>query len=182
MKKMLTAAILALSLTGLSAPSASAGAFGLFPHGCCCNCGCSVCIRQYNAFSPVCSGCLFCDGCFPFGTPGFGGCGPGGCGGYGPVGLNYMGSVGGCGPGGCAANYGELPAGPDMSGVPPTATVESAPPQAMPVGPTSAAQFGGGQPAMYPAAYRPAFYPGYGFAPQTAGPVQGSVPVYWNGR
>jgi hypothetical protein len=187
MKKVLTVALLSLSLTGPAVPSASAGAFGLFPSCGCCGCGCSVCIRQYNAFSPVCCGTMFCDGCMPFGN-----CGAGGCGGpAGPWGLNYMGQAGcgacgagGCGPGGCAANFGQLPPTGGMPVVPPGATVESMP-QAMPTGPTSATTVAVGQPGAYPVSYHPAYYPGYGYgyAPQmpASGPG-GNVPVYWNGR
>jgi hypothetical protein len=70
------AAVLALSV------SAQAGTFGLFIHHKCCKCcdGCSVCIRPYNAFTPVVSGTLIADGCFPF-SSGFNnfGCGGAGC-------------------------------------------------------------------------------------------------------
>jgi hypothetical protein len=58
-----------------------AGTFGLCIHRKCHGCcgGCSVCIRPYNAFTPVVSGCLIADGCMPFsggGANGANGCAP----------------------------------------------------------------------------------------------------------
>ncbi|HEY7312669.1 MAG TPA: hypothetical protein VH643_25110 [Gemmataceae bacterium] len=99
MKKILTAALLTLASSSLLATPSFAGCcFGLIPHSCgCCS---KFCVRQYNAFSPVCCGTVYCDGCCPFGSGGCGGgCGPCGdgmcCGG-----LNYFGVLG-CGPSGC---------------------------------------------------------------------------------
>lgn len=103
MKKLLTAALLAVASTTFMALPANAGCcFGLFYRHCgCCGCGATFCVRQYNAFSPVCSGTVFCDGCCPFGSGG------GGYGGYGP------GFMGGCGP--CAG--GMCPGVMNYSGV-----------------------------------------------------------------
>jgi hypothetical protein len=147
MKNLFSAGLLALALTGLSAPSSFAGAFGLIPHHHCCSCGCSVCIRPYNAFSPVCCGTMYCDGCFPFtgGPGGPGGCGPGGCA---PGGLNYFGLP--C-DGGCVGQGDPVS---DPSSTPPTATVGGVPPGSV----------------SHMAAYPPqtglsavGYYPGYGY-------------------
>src|SRR3954451_12223106 len=80
MKKLLLAGVLAVATCGLVAAPSFAGAFGLFTCGGCCSCGCNFCVRQYNAFSPVCCGSITCDGCLPIA-----GCGAGG------QGLNYSG-------------------------------------------------------------------------------------------
>ncbi len=94
MKKLLPPAALALVVSAFVTAQSFAGCcFGLFPKCCgCCGCGAKFCVRQYNAFSPVCSGTVFCDGCCPFGA-----CG-GGYGGYGGFGACAGGM---CGPGGC---------------------------------------------------------------------------------
>jgi hypothetical protein len=61
MKRFLLAAVLsvgAIALTGGQAPA--------FPLRCkCYNKCCTFCVKPYNAFSPVCCGTLFCDGCCP---------------------------------------------------------------------------------------------------------------------
>jgi hypothetical protein len=120
MKKILTAALLTFASSSLLATPSFAGCcFGLIPHSCgCCS---KFCVRQYNAFSPVCCGTVYCDGCCPFGS-GCGGFGPGfagDCGGCGDMccGLNYSGILGCptgcCGDGACAggACAGPLPGG-----------------------------------------------------------------------
>jgi hypothetical protein len=73
MKKLLVSWILGLAALGMWATPSHAfhHTFGLFVHhGCCghcCGCCCStICVRPYNAFSPVCCGTLCCDGCNPF--------------------------------------------------------------------------------------------------------------------
>jgi hypothetical protein len=95
------AAFALLACAGLATPT-QAGSFGLF------YCGrhgseCAVCIRPYNAFTPVLCGDV----------GGYGGCGQGGCGqgGYGPIGCpcGYGCGQGGCGQGGCG--YGGCGAG-----------------------------------------------------------------------
>jgi hypothetical protein len=80
MKKLLYTGLLGFAaLTLMSAP-VQAHTFGLFIHHRCCRCcdKCSVCIRPYNAFTPVISGNLVADGCFPFSGAGGNG-GPGAC-------------------------------------------------------------------------------------------------------
>jgi hypothetical protein len=69
MNKLLPTALLGLFALGMSAPTARADKyFGLCPSGCCgCRCGCcNLCIKPYNAFSPVFSGCMCMgDNCCP---------------------------------------------------------------------------------------------------------------------
>lgn len=101
MKKALLSSFLGLASLALWAAPSVAGTFGLIPcHcwpcggcGCCCGKCCStICVRPYNAFSPCCSGTIFCDGCMPLGSPG---CGQPACGCPSPGVLNYQG-VPGC--------------------------------------------------------------------------------------
>ncbi len=88
MKKILSVAALALAALWLTPGTSSAGGtFGLFtqtscwPFSCfaCCDCGgccgcgkfsSTICVKPYNAFSPTCSGSLYCDGFCPLGRPG----------------------------------------------------------------------------------------------------------------
>lgn len=70
MKKLLFAGLLCLGLLGLSADHSQAGILDwLCCHGChdrCCNkYSMQICVRQYNAFSPVCAGHVDCLGCMP---------------------------------------------------------------------------------------------------------------------
>jgi hypothetical protein len=66
---------LSLACLGLSARPASAWWLGL--HRCGCNRYSTIVVcRPYNAFTPVCSGSMVCDGCCPFACPN---CGPGAC-------------------------------------------------------------------------------------------------------
>lgn len=71
MKRLLLVAILGLAaLFQLPGRVSASGAFGLFTcGGCCKKCGCEVCIRPYNAFSPVLCGSICVDNCFPFVGP-----------------------------------------------------------------------------------------------------------------
>jgi hypothetical protein len=227
-----------------SSPAAHARAFGLFACGCghCCN-SCDFRIRQYNAFTPVCSGCVTCDGCRPFAAWGGGGFGYGGygyggygaCGDYGFGGSGYPGyDFTGCRRGKChrrrfggaVVGWGPecvdegivegevLPAKPGP-GMPPGGPTTSAPvePRQMPVDASSGPQMptvaptqlpngqGAAQPyypgyPVQPAAYYPAYYPGYGYygygygygpqMPQYPMPAMnyynpmGQMPYYWN--
>jgi hypothetical protein len=125
MKRLLTVAVFALlACAGLATPT-FAGSFGLFSCGRHCD-KCAVCIRPYNAFTPVLCGDVtgYTSGGCGQGGCGQGGCGQGGCGqgAYGPIGCCYgngncgqggygcgqggygcgQGGYGGCGAGGCA--------------------------------------------------------------------------------
>lgn len=62
MKKLLTVAVLSLGLLAMSGSRASAV---FFFHRCCNSCFTLHC-KQYNAFTPTCSGTVCCDGCCPF--------------------------------------------------------------------------------------------------------------------
>jgi hypothetical protein len=198
MKKLFSSALLSLVVSGLAAvPSFAGCTFGLFPHSCgCCGCGAKFCVRQYNAFSPVCCGTVFCDGCCPFGSgcgQGMGGCGMGGCGPCGdgmceggmcPGGLNFSGVMtcppgGGCADGAC---LGSLPAAePPAMGAPPAANPSVGPsplPGSMPVGPTS-------QTVNYRTientSYRPAATPATNStAPMQMRPQMMAAPSYWD--
>jgi hypothetical protein len=78
MKKAFSVGILTLASLWLTPGTSSAGgSFGVFtatscwPFNCCASCKCcsTICIKPYNAFSPTCSGTLYCDGFCPLGTP-----------------------------------------------------------------------------------------------------------------
>jgi hypothetical protein len=72
MKKLLALGF--LSLAALAWATAPASAW--WPCGkCCSKCCTTICVRQYNAFTPICCGNLCCTGCCPMT---FGGCGMGG--------------------------------------------------------------------------------------------------------
>jgi hypothetical protein len=175
MKKLLPSAILALVVSGVVTAQSFAGCcFGLFPK-CfgCCGCGAKFCVRQYNAFSPVCSGTVFCDGCCPFGA-----CG--GYGGYGPYGCGMMPFAGlpapCCGPTGCAdgACLGNLPAADPVAGAPGAPATPAAP---LPTAPTS--QVVNDRPIQN-ATYRPASYlPPSTVAPMPMQPQMMAAPSYW---
>jgi hypothetical protein len=186
MKKLLPSAVLALVVSGvLTAQSFAGCCFGLFTNCCgCCGCGAKFCVRQYNAFSPVCSGTVFCDGCCPFGAcggygfGGSGGCADGMCG-AGGCGLPFMGvPSGACGPNGCdGACLGSLPASEPTPGAPvgPTAPTTTASP--LPSG--SSSLIINDRPIQN-ASYRPAVYT----MPAPVVPVQiqpqtMAAPSYW---
>jgi hypothetical protein len=185
MKKLLPSAVLALVVSGFVTAQSFAGCcFGLcYKHCGCCGCGAKFCVRQYNAFSPVCCGSVFCDGCCPFGPgcgygPGYGAgpcaggmCPPGG-------GLNYSG-VPACGPGGCdGACLGSLPASEPMPAAPAAAGANPVvTPAPLPSGPTS--QMVNDRPIQN-AAYRPVSYT----TPRPVAPVRMQpqtmvAPSYW---
>jgi hypothetical protein len=192
MKKLLSSAVLALVVSGVVTAQSFAGCcFGLcYRHCGCCGCGASFCVRQYNAFSPVCCGTVFCDGCCPFGNGcGYGGygmgpCGPGMCG-PGGCGVPFSG-VPACGPGGCAdgACLGSLPPSEPAPGAPlapgttgTAATNPVVPPSPLPAGPTSQTVNDRG---IQNTSYRPITYS----TPSTAAPVRMqpqtmAAPSYW---
>jgi hypothetical protein len=193
MKKLFTFALLSLGVLGLTTGSAHAG---LFDGWCCnkwfCKKNCAtLCVKPYNAFSPVAFGTLCLDGTFPLGY----GCQPP-C--YYPGGFQTMGGpmYGGpaycysdCGPGGPVGTA-QLPApGSLQQGtalqVPPQAPPGFQPPVPAPM-PTAAPPVPQAWAVpmppnpVQPTGYQPNFYPGYGY-PQmmpNGGPVP---PWYWNG-
>ncbi len=158
MKKMLFSMIVGLASLGLGAAASQAGTFGLFVcgghcgecggcggcklfHHCCSRCCSTICVRDYNAFSPSFCGNMTFNGCNPF------------CGGYG-------GGYPGCGPsiqgcptcGGCAADP-SVPAG----SVGPAAMV------APYGGPVQAAAMGMYPPSVLPVGAQPNYWTaGYG--------------------
>jgi len=67
--KLKLCVLTALSLAGLALSATPASAWWLCHH-CDCNRYSTVIVcRPYNAFTPVCSGSLVCDGCCPFSCP-----------------------------------------------------------------------------------------------------------------
>ncbi|MHB1421632.1 MAG: hypothetical protein ACYC3I_00265 [Gemmataceae bacterium] len=195
MKKLLPSAVLALVVSaGMTAQSFAGCCFGLFTN--CCGCSAKFCVRQYNAFSPVCCGTVYCDGCCPFGSGGAGG----GCAGGGPCmgALQYSGVLApGCGGNGCAdgACMGALPAADGAMGAPMATLPEAdgaagAPmattlpnmnpivsPAPLPSGPTS--QLTNDRPILN-ATYRPAAYtPPIAVVPAPMQPQPMVAPSYW---
>jgi hypothetical protein len=184
MKKLISAAVLALTFCAATAPSAFAfgRCFGLCPHHGCCGCRCcccTICCRQYNAFTPCCCGSICCNGCCPIGCGG-GGCGGGGCGG------GYCGDMGGpcmggsCGPMGCGGPmaYSGLPDGgaPSVGPVSQTVTDPCAPA-------TSVAASSLPQSPIQTTTYRPYTRPYPPAAAPAAGgyyrPQSAAAPSYW---
>jgi hypothetical protein len=159
MKKLLFSSLLGMASLCMWAAPSQAWTFGLIPCHCrpcggrCGRCCSTICIKPYNAFSPVASGSMCFDGCAPFCNAcpgGYPGMYPGGaCAGYNPGMNNYQGApaCNGCptdatpcpqpGPGAQAMPYG----GP----IPPAYGYAPAYPQS--VMPAAAAQYYG--PAGY---------------------------------
>src|SRR5579871_3423282 len=104
MKKLIAMAFVSLAVVAGTTGQASA-----FFHCLCCGkpCGYTVEVRQYNAFTPYCSGHIYCDGCAPQ-IPA--------CCGYGPYAGTPMGPYAGA----PAAPYamGQLPPAGAMAGAP----------------------------------------------------------------
>jgi hypothetical protein len=154
MKRLLSLAMLATAALASSATPSFAGTFGLFYCGRWCNC-CDVCIRPYNAFSPVCCGMgeIMGGGGSKWGK----GCGCGDdCGWR----LPYFGSI--CSKGCCCSYNGmPIPEGPAIfQGQAPTA-IAGYMPSAVPAGVMA-------RPALQPVSYQPSFYP----------PAYSAYPVY----
>jgi hypothetical protein len=183
MKKLFSSCVLALATMGSLTASSFGSAFGLFPCcGCNCRCGCDFCVRQYNAFSPVCSGRIYCDGCMPmanncgpacgpgpYGAPAGGMCPGGMC----PGGLGYSGTLVGSADGMNAPYSAPLAtATPEMAGklaplpAPPLSNPLGLPqnsnqfvaPSPLPAGPSS-------QLAPYSAIQNTGYYPSTGYYP-----------------
>jgi hypothetical protein len=196
MKRVLFGALAVFASLTAVTPAEAGRTFGLFPH-CgfgCCGCCCEFRIRQYNAFTPVCSGCITCDGCMPFSGAGglnyFGiGSGPGG---YVDNGFSCPGDNRGTGLDcGSPANVGpSKPMPPAAGAAAPAPQAPASTPVLMPPG-TSAIPYYPGYPVQ-PVSYYPGYYPnygygyGYGYAPTYPVPAMnswnpmGQVPYYWN--
>jgi hypothetical protein len=135
--------------------------------------------RPYNAFTPICWGNLYCDGCCP--SP----CGVAGGGMPMTMGMPPWAS----GPAGwgmqCANGYCGGATASDMSPkMAPSRPMPFTPPMPMPIGPnTTMYPPGGVAQANYPM-YAPQYYPYY--MPTYATPYMGwpaaqPMPYYWNG-
>jgi hypothetical protein len=211
MKKKLLVGLLSAAMLALNGPAAQAGLLFGHCHGCGhCKCGkysTYLCIRPYNAFSPVCCGSVTCIGCCPMmGGMGFGMGGPEACMPScfnGCCGPSYASS--GCCDSGCLPPAGAVangPAGqapnapltPQPNG--PTTPTFTAPgptpiptsqqwPAPLPYGYGVVQTAGYQQPYPVPQpAYYPGYYPGYnaGYYPGYY-PTMPSyhVPSYWYG-
>ena len=166
MKKLLFSSILGLAALGMSAAPSHAWTFGLIPHHCwpcsCFGCGCdeycgTVCIRPYNAFSPVASGSMCFDGCNPF-------C----CGGLTPGGIPRL--LRRRSRRHDAARLRRLPDGgrPGRPARPPTATPAAPAPAANPGSGAQALPYNGPMSAAVPYGYGPMAPPPTPPSPTTA--------------
>ncbi len=192
MKRFLLATVVSVAAIALTSGQASAGHF----HHCYSKC-CTFCCKPYNAFSPICCGTLFCDGCCPQfgcqmhqppggpGPAGGAGCPDGACA-YG-AGLDGACADGSCGGGAPWSGSAYLPSGsgsdgqaPAMTGpatggqlpMPGTTPFQAPTPQPLPNG-TGAQSY---YPLPYPAPVQPVAYP-YGYQPSyPPGPPMGYLP------
>ena len=167
MKKLLSIGVLALASLWLTPGTSSAGGtFGLFtqascwPFGCLAGCGChkcctTICVKPYNAFSPTCSGTMYCDGFCPIGAQGAGfGIAPSG-------GYGTLPPAGSCGDG----------APVDMT------PYEGQPTTVVPQGVNTSRMWQNAAPYYGPVQI------GYTYptnAPRYAAPQPMAVPYYWN--
>jgi len=180
MNRIVTAALLSLGALGLTSGQASAF---FWKH--CCNKCCTICVKPYNAFSPVAFGSVCFDGCNPIQScpPYFGGpscCpAPAGCDGCAPGHLPPSNPGPGAphhpGPGAGAPGFqspmpAPLPPGTGAGAMYPN---WSYPPQY--------GQYGMVQPTGYRTAYYPNYYYGYGPMMPPGGYPMGNLPAYWNG-
>lgn len=185
MKKTLIVGVLGLVTLGLSTPVTEGGFLlrRLFCKGA--NCGrytTTICMRQYNAFTPVCWGTIMCDGgcpiasrCGPTFWPGCGTCPMPWCGWYPPI--AYPGPccppAPCCGDGGCASTV-AASAGSSATVTDQSSSQEytAPPPAPLPnVAPTTSSYYyhpGAAMPMAYYPNYAPmypvmptAYYPGY---------------------
>lgn len=187
MKKLLCFGL--LSLAALSSFAPESQAWGCCGRRHCCRYSTVLCIRPYNAFSPVAYGNICADGCMPiniyggqmpcmqqscFAPQGFGGC---------------CSPFGGCSTSGCCEN-GCLPAPGSYAGAPMTVTPGQpmpagqpgpsfTPPNPQPIGQTNYYQAPYGYAPVQPVGYAAPTYPqspvynyGYGY----------QVPSYWYGH
>ncbi len=167
MKKLLAIGVFTLASLWLTPGTSSAGGtFGLFtqascwPWSCLATCGCNkccatICVKPYNAFSPTCSGTIYCDGFCPLNNR---------CGGFG------IGTGGG---------YGTLPeAGPGCEGTPVGGLpLESQPTVGVPQGVNTSRLWQNAAPYYGPVQVGYTI-PAYAPRSNTAQPM--AVPYYWN--
>jgi hypothetical protein len=162
MKKLLVLGFLGLVALHTSAQKASA--WCLFKNHCCCKFNTTLCIKPYNAFSPVAYGNIVGEGCMPvnvFGGYGGGQQGPGCAPCYG----------GACSGPGCVVGGGYIPSGVHTTpGVARGMVMPTAPQNVTPTA------YSGVMPIGYQTMYNP--YMNVGLFGQQ--PVQ--APSYWYGR
>ena len=165
----------AFSLAGAALTAAPASAGWLLRHFCGGHrCETVIVCRPYNAFTPVCSGSMVCDGCCPFPFPGMhnGGCHGPGCGGnpllglgHDPVGLQAMQQP-------MLMPHPAVAMPPQQFQVPMPAPQQTQMPMTYPI-----------HPAAYQQGYYPMYYPAYqhpAHQQQMVNPYQ-QAPAYWYG-
>jgi hypothetical protein len=199
MKQLITAGLLSVAVLATVGGTADAGLFRCCRH--CSKYSTYICVRPYNAFSPVCFGSVTGIGCMPFfgGGPGFGW----------PGAAPFMPSVFSHGPECCDAGFGhhgyipghahDAPAGEPGKQMPP-AGKPFVPPNPTPVpgntlvppqnlsyyySPVHQAAYQPAHPMGYYGYQQPGYHPTYnlgyyhpGYYPMTQGYA---VPSYWYG-
>ena len=181
MKRILLGALTLIATFAAVTPAQAGRTFGLFV-GCHlfrCNSCCEFCVRPYNAFSPVCSGSITCDGVMPFAS--------------GMPGLNYSGYGSGCCQGGMCGpagfdggSYADMSqgAGYPALAAPMQPQMPASTPVLMPPG-TGAARPNYAGYGVQPVGY----YPNYGYGYPAAMPAypmnyygypMQQMPYYWN--
>jgi hypothetical protein len=175
MKKLFALGFLSLAALAWASAPASAGwpCFGC--GGCCNKCCNTVCIRQYNAFTPICCGSLSCNGACPMT---FGGCG---------IAYSPYSTEGAAMPNSFTTTYlngegcysGELPAPGMLSSPSPMMSASSNFQAPLPAGaagqPMSWNPYMMQSPMMQAAAYQAMYGP-----QMMANPYAGGMPYYWN--
>jgi hypothetical protein len=186
MRKLLLAAVLGLAGVGLTTEKASAWIFPCLFHSWRCRDCATLCIKPYNAFSPIAYGSICADGCFPIAMRPPGMCGfppPPPC-----IEDGCMMNGAGCGLfGPCAPPPGEPVASPPPAGAPASTAEPSKFPAAPP--PASGASISRGlsypvqAAAYYPGGYYPtnpyAYAPRMPAAPWTGYPGYTAYPGYY---
>jgi hypothetical protein len=181
-----------LTLAGLAVSAVPASAFWwhLRKHGHCNKYSTFIVCRPYNAFTPVFSGSLICDGCCPFSCPG----GHGGASCSPVLGNPLLGGMCGHDMGACNAPFaggayaggmhpsmwvGQPMPGPTLPAYAPTNVPpgpnQFAPPPPMPTNTQTYAPMNVGYPIQ------PANYQGQYYYPMSY-PMQQQVPAYWYGN
>jgi len=169
--------IFALFVSSLAALAGVAGSASAWCGDCCCSSKCcaTICLRPYNAFTPVCCGSLCVDGCASMmfggmymGHPCYAGM-------HGLPGYPYPGMY---------PMAGTIPGTVAPRTTPPPAATPATPPAFKAPTPTPNPMTGSAQPEAgpvgqavpYPMAYGPVQYAGYSYYPG-----YGMMPYYWNG-
>jgi hypothetical protein len=173
--KLKLSVLTALTLASVALSAAPASAWWLH-HNCGCNRYSTVIVcRPYNAFTPVCSGSLVCDGCCPFSCPNL------------PSGACCSPTLGNPLLSMChdpaGINGGQYMMQPMMQGPPmamPGQQFQGPMPMPANMQQTQAPMPYPVQPANYQQGYYPVYYTPYA-NPMAAYPYQQQAPAYWYG-